>query len=54
MVTLNVPLGDYDSHPFAVVTLAHPKAQETVGSTAARYQAKLELIRSLYQRGYQR
>ena len=42
------------SNPFAVVTQAHLKAQETAGSHEARYRAKLALIRSLYRRGYQR
>ena len=41
-------------NPFAVVTQAHLKAQETAGSVEARYQAKRGLIRSLYRRGYQR
>ena len=42
------------ANPFAVVTQAHLKAQETAGSDAARYRAKLGLIRSLYRRGYAR
>ena len=45
---------DASANPFAVVTQAHLKAQETAGSDAARYRAKLTLIRSLYRRGYQR
>lgn len=42
------------TNPFAMVTQAHLKAQETAGSEDARYQAKRELTRSLYQRGYAR
>jgi hypothetical protein len=42
------------TNPFAVVTQAHLKAQETAGSESERYRAKLGLIRSLYRRGYQR
>jgi hypothetical protein len=45
---------DASSNPFAVVTQAHLQALETTGSDAARYGAKLALIRSLYRRGYQR
>ena len=41
-------------NPFAVVTQAHLKAQETAHSDEARYQAKQTLIRSLYRRGYHR
>ncbi|MBK1733516.1 DUF4351 domain-containing protein [Thiococcus pfennigii] len=36
------------------MTQAHLKAQDTAGSEAARYQAKLGLIRSLYRRGFAR
>jgi hypothetical protein len=43
------------ANPFAVVTQAHLKAQETAGADdATRYRTKLGLIRSLYQRGYPR
>lgn len=35
------------SNPFAVMTQAHLKAQETAGSDSERYRAKLGLIRSL-------
>ena len=42
------------SNPFAVVTQAHLQAQATATSDAARYGAKLALVRSLYRRGYQR
>ena len=42
------------SNPFAVVTQAHLKAQETAGSDEARYREKLALVRSLYWRGYRR
>ncbi|MEY6434321.1 cytosolic protein, partial [Thioalkalicoccus limnaeus] len=42
------------ANPFAVVTQAHLKAQDTAGSEAARYQAKLGLIRSLYRCGFAR
>ncbi len=41
-------------NPFAVVTQAHLRAQETAGAEENRYQAKLGLIRSLYRRGYAR
>ncbi|HAS52022.1 MAG TPA: cytosolic protein [Gammaproteobacteria bacterium] len=43
------------ANPFAVVTQAHLKAQETTGADeVTRYRAKLGLIRSLYQHGYAR
>jgi len=45
---------DASRNPFAVVTQAHLKAQETAHSDEARYQAKRVLIRSLYRRGYRR
>ena len=45
---------EVSTNPFAVVTQAHLRAQETAGAEAVRYQAKLGLIRSLYRRGYAR
>ncbi|MBF0183926.1 MAG: DUF4351 domain-containing protein [Magnetococcales bacterium] len=42
------------SNPFAVVVQAHLQAKKTKGKTEDRYQAKWKLIRSLYQRGYDR
>ncbi len=42
------------TNPFAVVTQAHLRAQETAGAEETRYQAKLGLMRSLYRRGYAR
>ncbi|MBF0185953.1 MAG: DUF4351 domain-containing protein [Magnetococcales bacterium] len=41
-------------NPFAVVVQAHLQAKKTKGKTEDRYQAKWKLIRSLYQRGYDR
>lgn len=58
-----VSLTDYRAHgaeldisrnPFAVVTQAHLKAQETANSESGRYRKKLTLAKSLYRRGYQR
>lgn len=43
-----------DPNPFAVVVMAHLKAQETVGDADARYRAKWSLTRGLYRRGYNR
>lgn len=54
---------DYDSPwkdilegflPFAVVVMAHLKAQSTQGQAAERFHWKLHLIRRLYERGYRR
>jgi hypothetical protein len=42
------------NNPFAVVILAHLKAQQTVGDHADRRSAKLRLIRGLYNRGWSR
>jgi hypothetical protein len=41
-------------NPFAVVVMAHLKAQETQGDAAARKVAKWQLLRGLYERGYMR
>ncbi len=41
-------------NPFATVVMAHLRAQETRGDAAARGQAKLMLIRRLYDLGYGR
>ena len=56
-----VKLKDYDwnfleksSNPFAVVVMAHLKAQETRKSPEIRLRWKLNLIRMLYDRGYSR
>ena len=40
------------NNPFAVVTLAHLQAKKTRNRMEDRYQVKLNLIRSLYQRGF--
>lgn len=42
------------ANPFAVVVQAHLQAQATAGDPARRYQSKLQLIRSLYRRGWAR
>lgn len=42
------------ANPFAVVTLAHLKAQETVRDVGARYRWKWRLVRGLYERGWPR
>jgi predicted transposase/invertase (TIGR01784 family) len=58
-----VKLLDYASHwgtleaspnPFAVVTMAHLKTQETQKSPKLRQQWKFELVRRLYEQGYNR
>ena len=41
-------------NPFAVMTLSHIKAQQTAGDVDQRYTWKLRLVKSLYQRGYER
>lgn len=41
---------DQSSNPFAVAVHAHLKARDP----SARYQAKLDLVKSLYRRGWQR
>jgi Domain of unknown function (DUF4351) len=43
-----------DANPFAVMTLAHLKAQETAADVDKRYAWKLRLVKSLYRRGYGR
>ena len=42
------------ANPFAVVVQAHLQAQATAGDPARRYQSKLQLVRSLYRRGWTR
>ena len=42
------------ANPFAVVVQAHLEARATAGDPARRYQGKLQLIRSLYRRGWAR
>ena len=42
------------TNPFAVVVQAHLQAQATAAHPAARYQGKLELVKSLYRRGWAR
>ena len=42
------------SNPFAVVVLAHLKAQETAGDNRRRYTWKVRLIKGLYARGWGR
>ena len=42
------------ANPFAVVVQAHLQAEATAGDPARRYQSKLQLIRSLYRRGWAR
>ncbi len=41
-------------NPFAVMTLSHLKAQQTASDVGQRYAGKLRLVKSLYQRGYER
>jgi len=41
-----------DTNPFAAVTLAHLKANETRGDATARYDWKLRLVKGLYDRGF--
>jgi hypothetical protein len=41
-----------DANPFAVVTLARLKAQETKGDRVARYDWKMRLVKGLYDRGF--
>ncbi|MBE2197968.1 MAG: hypothetical protein IAE79_05110 [Anaerolinea sp.] len=43
-----------NANPFAVVVMAHLQTQATHRHPAQRYEAKLTLIKFLYQRGYQR
>ncbi|WP_206054829.1 hypothetical protein [Nitrosococcus wardiae] len=40
------------ANPFAVIVQAHLKAQEIRGDEQGRYRWKLQLVRSLYERGY--
>ncbi|MFW6360013.1 MAG: transposase [Chroococcales cyanobacterium] len=41
-------------NPFAVIVMAHLKTQETRQNSQTRYQEKLAIAKSLYQRGYNR
>jgi hypothetical protein len=43
-----------DRNPFAVVVMAHLKAQETQRDSQQRKESKLSLIRRLYEQGYER
>jgi hypothetical protein len=43
-----------DANPFAAVTLAHLKANETRDNAVARYDWKLRLVKGLYDRGFTR
>lgn len=43
-----------NANPFAVITRAHWKAQETRNDEAARYSGKLRLVKELYDRGLSR
>jgi hypothetical protein len=43
-----------DRNPFAVVVMAHLKAQETQRDSQQRKESKLGLIRRLYEQGYER
>ncbi|MEO5331871.1 MAG: DUF4351 domain-containing protein [Magnetococcus sp. YQC-5] len=45
---------EHSSNPFALVTLAHLHAKRTKHLTEDRYRVKWQLIRSLYQRGFDR
>ncbi|MFM8443950.1 MAG: cytosolic protein [Methylococcus sp.] len=42
------------TNPFAVVVQAHLQAQSTAADSTARYRGKLDLVKSLYQRGWAR
>lgn len=42
------------TNPFVVVVMAHMKALETAAKDEARYRWKLNLVKGLYQRDYQR
>ena len=43
-----------DPNPFALVTAAHLRTRQTKSDPQARYRAKLDLVRSLYRRGWDR
>ncbi|QJW98209.1 RpnC/YadD family protein [Frigoriglobus tundricola] len=43
-----------DTNPFAAVTLAHLKAQETKSDPVTRYDWKMRLVKGLYDRGFDR
>ena len=43
-----------DPNPFALVTSAHLRTRRTKGDPRGRYRAKLDLVRSLYRRGWDR
>jgi len=45
---------EQSSNPFAVVVMAHLKAQETRRNSKRRKDGKLSLIRQLYEKGYER
>jgi hypothetical protein len=45
---------EHHANPFALVTLAHLATQQTKQDKEARYQAKIRLIRLLYQRDWSR
>ena len=43
-----------DNNPFAVIVAAHLTTQQTNQDISGRYQGKLRIAKSLYQRGYSR
>lgn len=45
---------EHDRNPFAVVVMAHLKAQATQRDSPQRKESKLSLIRRLYEQGYER
>lgn len=45
---------EQSTNPFAVIVAAHRTTQQTVQNPEGRYQGKLRIAKSLYQRGYSR
>lgn len=45
---------EQDNNPFAVIVAAHLTTQQTNQDSSLRYQGKLRIAKSLYQRGYSR
>lgn len=54
LLDYQLPTLETNANPFAVIVLAHLTTQRTSKDPQGRYQGKLRIAKSLYQRGYSR
>ncbi|MEW6496664.1 MAG: transposase [Cyanobacteriota bacterium] len=54
LLDYQLPTLEASANPFAVIILAHLTTQQTSKDPQSRYQGKLRIAKSLYQRGYSR